>query len=116
VISISLEKFLWMYSIQTEYSIVSNTGMKYFALRVIQWARIVTHYGLDARGIEPWCGQDYPCVYRRALQPTKLPWQWVLGLFSRVKRPGHVFDPTSSSCEVKERVELYLYSSGPAVR
>jgi hypothetical protein len=38
------------------------------------------------------------------------------GSFSGVKRPGHVVDlPPPSSTEVKERVELYLYSlSGPS--
>ena len=105
-----------MCSIQTEYSIVSNSGVKCFALRVIQWARIVTHYGLDAPGIEPWGERDYPRAYRQTLRTTHHPRQWVLGLFPGVKRPGHVVDPTSSSSEVKERVELYLYSSGPAVR
>jgi len=103
-----------MCSFQSEYSIVYNSSMKCFALRVIQWARIVTHYGLDAPGIEFWGGQDYPCAYRWALRPTQHSRQWVLGLFPEVRRPGHVVDPTSSSSKVKERVELYLHSSGPS--
>jgi len=38
------------------------------------------------------------------------------GSFPGVKRPGRGFDhPTPSSAEVKETVELYLYSpSGPS--
>ena len=70
-------------------------------------ARIVTHYGLDALGIESWGGQDYPCAYRQALRPAKHPHHWVLGLISRVKWPGHVVDTISSSSEAKERVESY---------
>ena len=84
--------------------------MKCFALRVIQWAGIVTHYGLDAPGIESWGGRDYPRARRWALWPTQHPRQRVLGLFPGVKRPGHVVDPTSSNSKVKERVELYFYS------
>jgi hypothetical protein len=40
----------------------------------------------------------------------------VTGSFLGVKRPGRGFDhPPSSSAEVKERVELYIYSSsGPS--
>jgi len=76
--------------------------------------RIVTHYGLDAPGIESWDGRDYPRAHRRALRPTQHPRQWVLGLFPGVKQLGHVVDSTSSSSKVKERVELYLYSSGPS--
>jgi len=38
-----------------------------------------------------------------------------IGSFLAVKRPGHGYDhPPTSSAEVKERAELYLYSpSGP---
>jgi hypothetical protein len=41
--------------------------------------------------------------------------QWLPGLFPGLKRPGRGVDnPPSSSAEVKERVELYLFSlSGP---
>ena len=49
---------------------------------------------------------------RPALGRSQPPTQWVPG----VKRPGRGADhPPSSSVEVKERVELYLYSpSGPS--
>ena len=43
-------------------------------------------------------------------------WTWIPRLFPGVKRPGRcVNHPPSCSSEVKERVELYLYSpSGPS--
>jgi hypothetical protein len=42
--------------------------------------------------------------------------QWVAGVLPRVKRKGRGVDhSTLSNTEVKERVELYLYSpSGPS--
>ena len=48
--------------------------------------------------------------------PTQPPVQWVLGSFLGVKQLGHGVDhPLSSNAEVKERVELYIYSSsGPS--
>jgi hypothetical protein len=52
-------------------------------------------------------GRGFPHPSRPALGPTQSPIQWVPG----VKRPGRGVDhPPSSSVEVKERVELYLYS------
>ena len=50
---------------------------------------------------------------RPAVGPTRLPIQWAQGYLSRgVKRPRHgVNHPPPSSAEVKDRVELYLYSS-----
>jgi hypothetical protein len=49
---------------------------------------------------------------RTALGPTQPPIQWVLGALSlEVKRPGCEADHSSpSSAEVKECVELYIYS------
>ena len=72
---------------------------------------IATHHGLDGPGIESqW---DFLHPSRPALGPTQPPIQWVPGLSQGVKRPS------PSSAEVKERVQLYLYSSsglsGPVV-
>ena len=52
---------------------------------------------------------------RPALGPTQPPMHWIPGL-SGVKRPGRGVDyPSPSSAEVKEEVELHLYSlSGPS--
>ena len=56
----------------------------------------------------------YKALYR-TLGPTQLPAQWVPSIFPGDKADGAWrYPPTPSSAEVKERVELYLYSpSGP---
>jgi hypothetical protein len=55
-----------------------------------------------------------PHSSRLALLPIQTPVQWVPGFFLGRPGPG-VNHPLPSSAEVKERVELYLYSlSGPA--
>ena len=77
---------------------------------------IATRYGLDGPGIESrWGGGDLPHPSRLALGPTQSLIQWVPVISPGVKRPGRGVDHSPpSSAEVKERVELYLYSpSGP---
>ena len=72
---------------------------------------IVTAYWLDGPGIESRWGRDFPHMSRPALRPLILlyngyrifPWGKV--------RPGCDVDPSPpSSTEVKNSVELYLYS------
>jgi hypothetical protein len=77
---------------------------------------IATRYGLDCSGIEfRWC-QDFPHPSRLVLGPTQPPIQWAPGLFTPMikwSRRG-VNHPPQSSAEVREGLELYLYStSGP---
>jgi len=69
----------------------------------------MTRYGVDGPGIESrWAV--------RLSEPVQTwsrahPASWVPGLFPGVKWPGHGVDhPPLSSAEVKERVQLYLYS------
>ena len=58
---------------------------------------------------------DFPHLSRLPLEPTQPPTQWVPILSWGVKRPGCGSDhPTPSSAEVKERVELYIYSPSGA--
>ena len=62
---------------------------------------VVTRYGLNGPGIESQWGARFSAAIR---------------VFPRVKRLGHGIDhPPPSSTEVKERAEIYLYStSGPS--
>jgi len=77
-----------------------------------------TRYGLDGPGIESRLQRDFPHTSRPALGSTQPPVRWVLGLSGGggVNRRGRVVDhPLPSSAEVKERVQLYFYStSGPS--
>jgi hypothetical protein len=70
---------------------------------------IATRYGLDGPGIESrWEGRDFPHPSRPALGPIQPTIQWVPGLFPGGKVAGAWRWPTtSSSAEVKERVQLY---------
>jgi hypothetical protein len=82
-------------------------------LTSLNWGRdssvgIATRFGLDGPGIEFRWGRGFPHPSRPA-HPA--PYTMGTGSFPGVKRPGRGFDhPTPSSPEVKERVELYLYS------
>ena len=76
---------------------------------------IPTCYGLDSAEIESRLGRDFPHPSRPDLGPNQPPIKWVSGLFSGGKVAWRDVDhPSLSSAEVKERVELYMYSpSGP---
>jgi len=75
-----------------------------------------TRYWLDGPGIKSRWGRYFPHLSRPALEPTQPPIQWVPGSFLEVKRVERGDDhPPPSSAEVKERVQLYLYSPfGPS--
>jgi hypothetical protein len=82
---------------------------------------IATHYGLDSPGIESRWGRDFPHPSRPALGSTHLLIQWVPCLFPADKAAGPWrWPPTPSRAEVKERVEVHLFSpsglSWPVVR
>ena len=72
---------------------------------------MATAYGLDGPGIESRWGRDFPHLSRPALRPIHPPVKWVPGLSRGKVRPGRDADPSPpSSAEVKNKVELYLYS------
>ena len=72
---------------------------------------IATGYELDGPGIESRWGRNFQHTSRPALGPTQPPIQWVPCHSRGVKRPERGVDhPPQSSAEVKETVELYLYS------
>jgi hypothetical protein len=68
---------------------------------------IATRYRMDDPGIDSLCVRDFLHPSRLALGHTQPPIQWVPG----VKQPGRGVDhPPVPRSEVKERVELYIYS------
>jgi hypothetical protein len=72
---------------------------------------IATAYALDGPGIESRWRRDFQHMPRPTLRPTQPPVQLVLGLSRGKVRPRRDADPSPpSSAEVKNRVELYLYS------
>ena len=77
---------------------------------------IATRYGLDGPRIEYRWERDFPHPSRLSLGPTQPPVQWIPDSFPEVQQPWRGFDhPRPPSVEVKERVELYPYSSsGPS--
>ena len=77
---------------------------------------IATRYGLHGSEIESRYGRDFPHPSRPALGPTQPSIKWNSGSFPGCKAAeAWRWPPTPYSAEVKERVELYLYStSGPS--
>ena len=75
-----------------------------------------TCYRLGGPGIESQCVRDFAHLSRQALGPTQPPIRRVPSLSPGLKRPGRGVDhPPLFNAEVKERVELYIYSpSGPS--
>ena len=74
---------------------------------------IATGYVLDGPEIESQWGRDFTHPSSPALGLTQPAIQWVPGPSPEVKRAMRGVDhPSPSSAEVKERVELYIYSSG----
>jgi len=76
---------------------------------------VATRYGLSGPGIESRWGRDFPQPSRPTLGPTQPPIQGYR-VFPGGKTAGTLrWPPTPSGSQVKERVELYLYSlSGPS--
>ena len=72
---------------------------------------MATRYGMEGPGIGFRWGRYFPHPSIPALGTTQPPIKWVPGLFSGGKRLGRGVDhPPPTSAEVKEKVELYLYS------
>ena len=71
---------------------------------------VVTCYGLEGAGIESWWGRYFlPTQTSPGAHPPS--YTMGTGSFPGVKRPGRGVDhPPPSGSEVKETVELYLYS------
>jgi hypothetical protein len=76
---------------------------------------IATRYGLDGPGIESRWGRDFLHPSRPVLGPTQPPIQWARCLLP-VGKVAEAWrgPPTPTRAEVKERVELYFYSTSEA--
>ena len=75
-------------------------------------AGIATRYGVDGPGIESRWGEIFRTRSDRPWGPSSLLYKGYRVSFPGLKRPGpDVNHPRPFSAEVKERVELYLYSS-----
>jgi hypothetical protein len=69
-------------------------------------------YALDGPGIESRWNRDFPHLFRPAVGPTQRSVQWVPGLSIQGKAAGRDVDHSPPPrAQVKERAELYLYSS-----
>jgi hypothetical protein len=77
---------------------------------------IATRYGLAGPGIESQWGARLFAPVQTGSGVHSASYTMGAGTFPEVKRPGRGVDhPSPFSAEVKERVELYLYSpSGPS--
>jgi len=74
---------------------------------------MATRYGLDGPGIESRWGREFPHPFTPAHTTS---YTMGTGSFQGVKQPGRGVDHTPpSSAEVRERVELYLYSTSGLV-
>jgi hypothetical protein len=72
---------------------------------------IATRYGRDGKGIENRRRRGLGQLSRPTLGPTQTPVKCVSDLLPRLKWPGRGFDhSTTSSSEVKERIEFYSYT------
>ena len=73
---------------------------------------IATRYGLDGPGIESRWGTRFSSPVHTGPGAHPASYTMGTGSFPGLKRPGGGVDhPPSYSAEVKERVELYLYST-----
>ena len=77
---------------------------------------IATRYGLDGPGIESHWGARFSAPDQTGPGAHSASYTMCTESFLGVKRPGRdIHHPPVSSAEVKERVELYLYSTSVTV-
>ena len=73
---------------------------------------IATRYGLDGPGIESRWGARFSALVQTGPGAHAASYTMGTGSFPGVKQPGRgVNHPPQSSAQVKEKVELYLYST-----
>ena len=74
---------------------------------------VTTCYGMDDPGVDSWCGARFSAPVQTDPWAHPASYTVVTGFFPGVKRQGRgVEHPSPSMADVKEIVELYLYSTG----
>jgi len=108
-------KMKWSYKIWVSAFQFNSASLVYFTFSLGSPICIATRYGMDGSGIESRCVWNIPHPSRTALKPNLPPVQWVPLLFSTSKVAcAWRWYPPPYSAKVKERIELWLYStSGP---
>jgi hypothetical protein len=100
---------IWFTLTQFIFSVLGK-----FSVLYVGWdssVSIVTRYGLDGLGIVSRCGARFSISVQSGTEAYPAFYTMGTGSFPGVKQPGRGIDhPPPSSAEVKERVELYLYS------
>jgi hypothetical protein len=88
--------------------------LKYFSWTAVGWDSAVgkaTRYGLDGPEIESRCGARFSAPVQTSPRVNPVSYTMGTGSFSGVNQPGRGVDhPTQFSAEVKEKVELYIFS------
>ena len=86
-------------------------GVLYILVRRNTSVSIATRHGLDGQGIESRCGARLPAHVHTAPEAPRSLLCNAYQIFPGVKEPGRGVDhPLTSSAEVEERIELYIYS------
>ena len=97
--------------INNHNSEIQFTQLLYWCVGRDSVVGIATRYELDGPGIEFRWRRDFSHPSRPPLGTIQTSIKWVRVSFPGLKRPGRgVNHPPSSSAEIKERVELQLYS------
>jgi hypothetical protein len=104
-----------MYGVTSECSVCTDTEqvmlLSLYHKTMYHNGGIATRYGLDGPGIESRWGARFSAPVQTGPGAHSASHTMGTGSFPRVKRPGRDVDhPPPYSAEVKERVELYLYS------
>jgi hypothetical protein len=112
-LTLGVQKSMWKSPVLAETGLLRETrGLLIVLCTLLEGGvGITTRYGLNGPGVESRCGEIFRIRPHRPWGPLNLVYSGYRTSFWGVKRPARgVNHPTPCSAEVKERVELYLYS------